>query len=67
MFCSIWPTQMIYYLFTSLVLGHMLKVPMTLFDSVALMFAICHMFSRRRHSQNRRIENALFIAKLYGN
>mgnify|MGYP000291902298 CR=1 FL=1 len=28
---------------------------------MSLMFAICHMFSRRRHSQNRRIENAPFI------
>ena len=40
---------------------------MNSFDSVgaaalmSLMFAICHMFSRRRHSQNRRVENAPFI------
>ena len=46
----------------------MLQVPMTSFDSVgaaalmSLMFAICHMFSRRRHSQNRRVEN--FMVKL---
>jgi len=45
----------------------MFQVPMTSFDSVgaaapmSLMFAICHMFSRRRNSQNQRIENAPFI------
>ena len=67
MFYSIWSTQIIYYLFISLVLKHMVKVSMTSFDSVgaaalmSLMFAICHMFSRRRHSQNRRVENAPFI------
>jgi len=43
----------------------MLQVQMTSFDSVgaatlmSLMFAIYHVFSRRRHSQNRRVENAL--------
>ena len=50
---------MIYYLFISLVLKHMVQVSMTSFDSVgaaALMFAICHMFVRRHHSQNRRVE-----------
>jgi len=45
----------------------MLQVSMTSFDSVSaaalmsLMFVICHTFSRRRHSQNRRFENATFI------
>ena len=43
---------------------------MTSFDSVGtaalmyLMFAICHMFSRRRPSQNRNVENAPFIESL---
>jgi len=60
---------MIYYLFTSLVLQHMLQVTMTSFDSVGAaalnVFDVCdfnsYVFSRRRHSQNRRVENAPFI------
>ena len=28
---------------------------------MSLMFAICYVFSRRRHSQNRHVENAPFI------
>ena len=45
----------------------MLQVPITSFDSVGaaaliyLMFVIYHMFSRRRHSQNRRARNTPFI------
>ena len=45
----------------------MLQVPMTSSDSVGaaaliyLIFAICHMFSRRRNSQNRRVKNAPYI------